>query len=267
VYAVYYDSTKAVEDEGYRAIVISSGPHKGMGVVGAPITDEQVAAVRQIIDDMAGHFVQAVAGGRGMDLKKVRALADGRLWLAPRAKQNGLIDGITNKDFMNSVERTKQMSDEKDKADNLAAVEKARSEGAAEGSAKAVARMKELKAAFADDIAFAMEQFEKGATVETTKAAYCDVLAAKNKQLADENATLTKGTTDGQTKKVTGEKAVPFSSAEGDGTTEEAPTDFLGYVAQYQKEGLSKAKAVAKATRLHPAAHAAHLESRRKPVE
>ena len=70
-FGVYYDTSAMGEQMGIRAVVIASGPHKGVGVDLAPITDEQIAAVKQVIDDMASQFVGAVAGGRAKVRRRV----------------------------------------------------------------------------------------------------------------------------------------------------------------------------------------------------
>ncbi len=97
VYAVYYDYTDMVKSLGVRTIVIKAGEHKGMGVMGAPITDAQIAAVQEVINDMAAHFKRAVAAGRRLSMETVERLATGQLWLAPRAMMMGLVDQVGTK--------------------------------------------------------------------------------------------------------------------------------------------------------------------------
>jgi signal peptide peptidase SppA len=255
VYAVYYDLSKMAEQLGIRAVVISTGAHKGMGVEGAPITDEQVAAVRGVIEGMAGHFVGAVAAGRGMKTAAVRKLADGRMWLAPQARQLGLIDDIQNGHLISTIERTQTMDSEQEKQEQAAALQKA----AADAGAASMARMKALREAFADDLPFAMEQFEKGADVQQAKAAYCDILAARNKELAEkvQKAAVEKKKT--PEAGATGAEPIPAGSSDAaDGGTDA----FVGFVQQYQTEGLSRGKAMSKTILLHPAEYAAHLQMR-----
>lgn len=98
VYGVAVDMSAAAEAQGYKVHVIRSGPDKGAGVPGAPITDEQLASMQEQIDDLAEIFVQAVSGGRGLPRAKVRELATGRSWLGSRASELGLIDTIETAD-------------------------------------------------------------------------------------------------------------------------------------------------------------------------
>ena len=94
VYSVYIDSSAAAEKEGVKVHVLSSGAHKGMGVPGAPITEEQLVAMREVIEGMALNFVRDVARGRAMGTEQIAAWATGRVWLASDAKHMGLVDGI-----------------------------------------------------------------------------------------------------------------------------------------------------------------------------
>lgn len=98
VYQVVYDSSKAMEMEGIQVHVVSTGPVKGGGAPGVPITDEVLAAVQTWVDDTNDHFLGAVRKGRGMTPKAVKELATGDIWIASKAKENGLIDGIKSLD-------------------------------------------------------------------------------------------------------------------------------------------------------------------------
>jgi signal peptide peptidase SppA len=94
VYAVYTDYSEAARDAGIRVYVVSSGPHKGMGVPGSKITDEQLEAQQQVIDRMAQNFKVDVLRGRSIPGKE-EDWASGRVWLAADALSMGLVDGLT----------------------------------------------------------------------------------------------------------------------------------------------------------------------------
>lgn len=94
VFTVLHDSSKAYELAGVKAILVGSGGMKGMGTDGLPITDEQIAYIQEIIADRARFFLQAVADGRKMSMADVKAMADGKVHVAAKAKQFGLIDGV-----------------------------------------------------------------------------------------------------------------------------------------------------------------------------
>lgn len=98
VYSVAVDSSKAAEKRGVSVHVIRSGPHKGMGIPGAPITDEQLAMHQRLIDGLARGFVEAVADGRGMSSTQVRTLATGAHWIAREGLDLGLVDRVGSLD-------------------------------------------------------------------------------------------------------------------------------------------------------------------------
>jgi len=192
VYTVYEDYSRAAETAGVKVNIIRSGEHKGMGVLGA----------QQVIDGMADNFIKAVSSGRKMSIEAVRALADGRVFLAADAKKNGLIDNITNGNKENKIKEKKAMADEKETAATVSSaavttvtvdIEAVKKQANENGKV----RLSALQAAFPDEPKFAIEQFAAGATVESAKAAFCDVLAARNAELKLKNTELEKGTSSG----------------------------------------------------------------------
>ncbi len=94
-YIVMYDRSQAAAAAGVKVLVIASGPHKGTGVPGAPITAEQQAEIQGRIDAIATLFVEDIARGRSMDAPQIRALADGRVYTSAVAQANGLIDRVS----------------------------------------------------------------------------------------------------------------------------------------------------------------------------
>jgi len=182
VYSVYYDWTGWEEKAGIKAVVIRSGEHKGMGM--DSITDSQKAAVQEIIDDLAGQFVDSVAAGRNKSAETIKKLATGRLWVAEKARELGLIDTVIVKENNNTNSSGDSVMDTNE---NKAEQEKIEKEKAELDAQKKIAeqekiqlgermRLSELKKAFPDDLEFAIEQFEAGASLIEAKAAYADVL-------------------------------------------------------------------------------------------
>lgn len=86
--------SQLLEDLGVEVNTITSGPNKAMGSSVEPLTKEQKAIMQSLIDEAYDQFVEIVADGRGMNEKKVRRIADGRIYSAQQALDNGLIDGI-----------------------------------------------------------------------------------------------------------------------------------------------------------------------------
>lgn len=97
-FGVIEDSSGKAEAEGVKVHVLSTGPHKGAFVDGAPVTTEQLAEYQRIIDQLNEQFIQAVIGGRRMPEAQGRALFDGRVHLAADAKSLGLIDAVETMD-------------------------------------------------------------------------------------------------------------------------------------------------------------------------
>lgn len=98
VYTVYVDSSRAYEDRGYKVHLIASGPHKGAGEAGVPISKDQLEAIQENVDDLATLFKVAISRGRGVTLDTVAGFATGRTWISPKALETGLIDFVENED-------------------------------------------------------------------------------------------------------------------------------------------------------------------------
>ena len=92
------DSSGMAEAEGIKVHVITTAKHKGTGVPGAPIDQEQLAAVQHIVDVLGGQFVDHVNAQRGLSLKPGEGAADGRLFIGEEARQMGLIDAVASYD-------------------------------------------------------------------------------------------------------------------------------------------------------------------------
>ncbi len=87
-----------VDKVGVEMTVIKSGPHKDSSYGLRDLTEEERAVWQRLIDEAYEDFVSVVATGRRMDIAKVRALADGRIYTGKQAKENGLADEIGDLD-------------------------------------------------------------------------------------------------------------------------------------------------------------------------
>ena len=94
------DATELLDDVGIRIEAIHSGRNKLMGNFYSEITEEQEDIMQSISDECYEQFVSIVAQSRGMDVSKVKDLADGRVYTASQAVQNNLIDEIDTWDNM-----------------------------------------------------------------------------------------------------------------------------------------------------------------------
>ncbi len=81
---------------GLFPVVIKSGEYKD---IGSPIRDMKQGE-KEFLEDFAKkihlQFIKDVAEGRKLDIKKVQALADGRIFTGEGAKESGLVDRIGN---------------------------------------------------------------------------------------------------------------------------------------------------------------------------
>jgi|CXWL01.1.fsa_nt_gi signal peptide peptidase SppA len=97
-FAVLKDTSKKMEMEGIKVHVISSGGLKGAGAGGSELTPEAIEEIQQLVNAQNEFFLEAVAMGRKMPMKGVRAVADGRMMMAADAKKAGLIDAVQSLD-------------------------------------------------------------------------------------------------------------------------------------------------------------------------
>lgn len=95
---VVVDSSAKAEKEGVKVHVISTGPMKGAGMPGAPVTDEQLAHVQSLVDGMQTGFDEAVKSGRGITSAELANVRTGAVFLARDARGLKLIDGIKSLD-------------------------------------------------------------------------------------------------------------------------------------------------------------------------
>jgi protease-4 len=94
VFAVLQDMSGAAEREGVSVRVVSTGPYKGLGVSGTPISQELCDEVQNSVNQIGQFFFHAVQQGRQLTQTRLDAVSDGRVWIAAAAQERGLIDGI-----------------------------------------------------------------------------------------------------------------------------------------------------------------------------
>jgi len=267
VYMVVVDSSARAEKEGIEVKLSRSGEHKGGGYAGVPITDEQVAALQEVVDDFAGVFVSAVARGRGVSRTLVAELASGRVWLAGRARELGLIDTVGGFDDALAAARQAQgkggmaMSEEDVQAGEL---EAARVQAAAEGQEAERQRVVDLFAAFPADPGFAATQAQAGASVEQAKAAYADVLAERVQTGQQEVERL-------QTELDEAKAAPPVDGAvpvpHGGEADEEGDADFMAVARERAKgDGIGITQAMKLVAAEQPELHSGWVASQ-KPIQ
>ncbi|MDE6850867.1 MAG: signal peptide peptidase SppA, partial [Lachnospiraceae bacterium] len=79
---------------GIKEIDITSGKNKAMGSGGLDLTDEQYDILQSLVDDAYNQFIEIVSEGRQIDVDTLKPIADGRIYTAKQAVENGLVDEI-----------------------------------------------------------------------------------------------------------------------------------------------------------------------------
>lgn len=92
---------------GWENRVIKSGEMKDLGSLFRDFSPEERDVLQKIIDSMYGRFVDTIAENRkNLTREEILKLADGRVYTAQQALDNGLIDGVCYFDEM--IDKTKE---------------------------------------------------------------------------------------------------------------------------------------------------------------
>lgn len=93
---------------GVHPMVVKSGKFKDIGSGFRAMTDEEKAVMQEMINDVYGQFVGAVAKGRNMPVEKVKELADGRVYTGSQALKLGMVDEMGG--FESAVKTTAKLA-------------------------------------------------------------------------------------------------------------------------------------------------------------
>lgn len=88
---------------GIKEIDITSGKNKAMGSAGIDLTKEQEDILQGLVDEAYEQFTDIVSKGRGLDIGTVKKLADGRIYSAKQAMENGLVDASGSLEDLKTV--------------------------------------------------------------------------------------------------------------------------------------------------------------------
>lgn len=91
---VVYDMSGAAGQAGVKTLVFGTGPLKGAGAPGAPVTDEQQAYFRGLVESSQVAFDAAVQKARSLTDRQLSAAKTGGVFGAADAMDRKLIDGI-----------------------------------------------------------------------------------------------------------------------------------------------------------------------------
>lgn len=93
---------------GVHPMVVKSGKFKDIGSGFRAMTDEERAVMQEMINDVYGQFVEAVAAGRNLTVAKVKELADGRVYTGNQALKLGMVDEMGG--FEDAVKTTAKLA-------------------------------------------------------------------------------------------------------------------------------------------------------------
>ncbi len=89
---VFQNRSAFYEEEGTSFYVSKSGEFKDLGGDWRGLSDNEKRYVDQVVSEVFGRFVKAVAEGRNLSLSQVKDMADGRVYTGAKAKELGLVD-------------------------------------------------------------------------------------------------------------------------------------------------------------------------------
>ena len=95
VLQVLEDSSAAAAAEGVIVHVVASGPYKGAGIPGSPVSEAHLSDAQRMVDQAAGMFFEAVAAGRGLHPAALATVTTGQVWMGAEAVALGLADQLT----------------------------------------------------------------------------------------------------------------------------------------------------------------------------
>ncbi len=85
---------KLLEKVGVKGMVVKAGAYKDVGSPYREMTPEEKKLLQDVIDDVHGQFIKAVAEGRHLPEADVRAIADGRIFTGQQALGLKLVDQL-----------------------------------------------------------------------------------------------------------------------------------------------------------------------------
>jgi protease IV len=85
---------KLLEKIGVKGMVVKAGEYKDVGSPFREMSAQEKKLLQDVIDDVHGQFIKAVAEGRNMQEAEVRAIADGRIFTGRQALDLKLVDQL-----------------------------------------------------------------------------------------------------------------------------------------------------------------------------
>jgi len=87
---------KLMDKLGIQTEAIKTGPYKDTGAFYRPLTEKEKEYLKRKVENILNQFVTTIVKQRHLPLKKVKEIADGRIFTGEEAKKLGLIDKLGN---------------------------------------------------------------------------------------------------------------------------------------------------------------------------
>lgn len=214
-YGVIVDTSARAAEMKVKVHVVKAGEFKGLGVPGTEITEKQLAVLQEEVNDRNEHFLEAVARGRRLSIQRVRELADGKAYIAAKAKELGLVDGVQSLEATLSQLAAFSAKPKKGKAMSESTTATPAAENKPLAATVQPATVSQLEAACKGaDEKFILGQLKLGATLEAAKDAW---LAEMQSRLAAQQKELEKAQ-HAASNPAPGVDPVTAGTAEGKGT-------------------------------------------------
>ena len=224
---------------GIKVLSIGTGKHKGAGMDGTEITDEQKAYFKSIVDDTNANFIQAVKDSRGLTPKQFQEVTDAGVFIGQKALDIGLVDAVMGWDeFLAKFE-----ADTDGAKLQAAAMEAQRVRVLAESRQELAAILEAVN----NNATFAIKQYLAGASVADAKLAMADQILAADALRAKTGISAADG-----------QEALPLTAK----TPDNVQAEFIKLVDAYQAEKkCSRRAATCAVVKAHPDLHAEWLAS------
>ncbi len=103
---------RLADDLGVEQKVYKSGNYKDLLNIFREVTPEESSILQEIVDETHDFFIDSVLEGRNMERDDLLDLADGRIYTATQALENGLIDEVG---FLeDAINKTAELANTKD---------------------------------------------------------------------------------------------------------------------------------------------------------
>jgi protease-4 len=86
--------TELLKKVGLQGVTLKAGKYKDIGSPLREMTDDERRLLEDLLENVHGQFVAAVAKGRNMPIDDVRRLADGRVYSGEQARALHLVDAL-----------------------------------------------------------------------------------------------------------------------------------------------------------------------------